>query len=79
VVGETVGAPLPNGNVWREIAWWALAHGEGEHDWAVMAKDQARASGLEHFGFRTHSLRTGKNTGKSAHGVSRASVRCVIS
>ena len=22
------------------------AHGEAEHDWAVMAKDQARASGL---------------------------------
>jgi hypothetical protein len=24
----------------------AVAHGEGEHDWAVMAHDQARASGL---------------------------------
>jgi hypothetical protein len=25
----------------------ALARGEGEHDWAVMAKHQARASGLD--------------------------------
>src|SRR5262245_35233718 len=45
--GETVGVPLPSGNVWRDRLVGALAHGEGEHDWAVMAKDQARASGLE--------------------------------
>jgi 3-hydroxyisobutyrate dehydrogenase-like beta-hydroxyacid dehydrogenase len=44
--GEAVGVPLPSGNVWRDRLVGALAHGEGEHDWAVMAKDQARASGL---------------------------------
>jgi len=45
--GGAVGVPLPSGNVWRDRLVGALAHGEGEHDWAVMAKDQARASGLE--------------------------------
>jgi hypothetical protein len=25
----------------------AIAHGEGDKDWAVMARDQGRASGLE--------------------------------
>jgi 3-hydroxyisobutyrate dehydrogenase-like beta-hydroxyacid dehydrogenase len=45
--GEAVGVPLPSGNVWRDRLVGALAYGEGEHDWAVMAKDQARASGLE--------------------------------
>jgi len=44
--GEAVGVPLPSGNVWRDRLIGAVAHGEGEHDWAVMAKDQARASGL---------------------------------
>ena len=46
VAGEAVGVPLPSGNVWRDRLVGAVAHGEGEHDWAVMAKDQARASGL---------------------------------
>jgi 3-hydroxyisobutyrate dehydrogenase-like beta-hydroxyacid dehydrogenase len=45
--GEAKGVPLPSGNVWRYRLVGAVAHGEGEHDWAVMAKDQARASGLE--------------------------------
>jgi 3-hydroxyisobutyrate dehydrogenase-like beta-hydroxyacid dehydrogenase len=44
--GEAVGVPLPSGNVWRDRLVGAVAHDEGEHDWAVMAKDQARASGL---------------------------------
>jgi 3-hydroxyisobutyrate dehydrogenase-like beta-hydroxyacid dehydrogenase len=44
--GGAVGVPLPSGNVWRDRLVGALAHGEGEHDWAVMALDQARASGL---------------------------------
>jgi 3-hydroxyisobutyrate dehydrogenase-like beta-hydroxyacid dehydrogenase len=43
---EAVGVPLPSGNVWRDRLVGAAAHGEAEHDWAVMAKDQARASGL---------------------------------
>jgi 3-hydroxyisobutyrate dehydrogenase-like beta-hydroxyacid dehydrogenase len=45
--GGAVGVPLPSGNVWRDRLVGALAHGEGENDWAVMAKDQARASGLD--------------------------------
>ena len=45
--GEAVGVPLPSGNVWRDRLVGAVAHGEGEYDWAVMAKDQARASGLD--------------------------------
>jgi 3-hydroxyisobutyrate dehydrogenase-like beta-hydroxyacid dehydrogenase len=45
--GGAVGVPLPSGNVWRDRVLGAIAHGEGECDWAVMAKDQARASGLE--------------------------------
>jgi 3-hydroxyisobutyrate dehydrogenase-like beta-hydroxyacid dehydrogenase len=44
--GGAVGVPLPSGNVWRDRLVGAIAHGEGEHDWAVMALDQARASGL---------------------------------
>ncbi len=44
--GGAVGVPLPSGNVWRDRLVGAMAHGEAEHDWAVMAKDQARASGL---------------------------------
>jgi 3-hydroxyisobutyrate dehydrogenase-like beta-hydroxyacid dehydrogenase len=44
--GGAVGVPLPSGNVWRDRLVGAVAHGEAEHDWAVMAKDQARASGL---------------------------------
>src|SRR5262245_1976963 len=43
---EAVGVPLPSGNVWRDRLVGAAAHGESEHDWAVMARDQARASGL---------------------------------
>ena len=34
---EAVGVPLPSGNVWRDRLVGAVAHGEGEHDWAVMA------------------------------------------
>ena len=44
--GEAVGVPLPSGNVWRDRLVGAVAHDEGECDWAVMARDQARASGL---------------------------------
>ena len=44
--GEAAGVPLPSGNVWRDRLVGAVAHGEGDHDWAVMAHDQARASGL---------------------------------
>jgi 3-hydroxyisobutyrate dehydrogenase-like beta-hydroxyacid dehydrogenase len=43
---QSVGVPLPSGNVYRDRLIGALAHGEAERDWAVMARDQARASGL---------------------------------
>lgn len=45
--GEAAGVPLPSCNVYRDRLLGAVAHGEGELDWAVMARDQARASGLE--------------------------------
>lgn len=44
--GEAAGVPLPSGNVWRDRLVGAIAHGDGDKDWAVMALEQARASGL---------------------------------
>ncbi len=44
--GEAEGVPLPSGNVWRDRLVGAVAHGDGGCDWAVMAREQARASGL---------------------------------
>jgi 3-hydroxyisobutyrate dehydrogenase-like beta-hydroxyacid dehydrogenase len=46
LAGELVGVPLPSGNVWRDRLVGAVAHGDGDKDWAVMALEQARASGL---------------------------------
>jgi 3-hydroxyisobutyrate dehydrogenase-like beta-hydroxyacid dehydrogenase len=45
--GQAAGVPLPSGNAWRDRLIGAETHGEGELDWAVVARDQARASGLE--------------------------------
>ncbi len=44
--GAAVGVPLPSVNVWRDRLIGAVAHGDGMRDWAVMALEQARASGL---------------------------------
>lgn len=44
---EAAGVPLPSVEVWRDRLVSAIDHGEGEKDWAVVARDQARASGLE--------------------------------
>jgi 3-hydroxyisobutyrate dehydrogenase-like beta-hydroxyacid dehydrogenase len=44
--GETTGVPLPSGQVWHDRLAAAVKRGEGEKDWAVMALEQARASGL---------------------------------
>lgn len=44
---EAVQVPLPSVNVWRDRLLGAIAHGDGERDWAVVAREQARASGLE--------------------------------
>ena len=45
--GEAANVPLPSCNVYRDRLLGAIAHGEGELDWAVIARDQARASGQE--------------------------------
>ena len=45
--GEAVDVPLPSANVWRDRLLSARAHGDGDLDWAVMAREQARASGIE--------------------------------
>jgi hypothetical protein len=34
-------------NVYRDRLLGAMAHGEADKDWAVIARDQARNSGLE--------------------------------
>ena len=39
--------PLPSANAWRDRLLGAIAHGDGGKDWAVVAREQARASGLE--------------------------------
>jgi hypothetical protein len=44
--GDIAAVPLPSGNVWRDRLVGAVAHGDGDKDWAVMALEQARASGL---------------------------------
>jgi hypothetical protein len=44
--GFLASVPLPSGNVWRDRLIGAVAHGDGDKDWAVMALEQARASGL---------------------------------
>lgn len=45
--GLAESVPLPSCNVYRDRLLGAVAHGETDLDWAVMARDQARASGLE--------------------------------
>jgi 3-hydroxyisobutyrate dehydrogenase-like beta-hydroxyacid dehydrogenase len=42
-----VNVPLPSLNEYRDRLLGAIAHGEGDQDWAVIARDQARAAGLE--------------------------------
>jgi 3-hydroxyisobutyrate dehydrogenase-like beta-hydroxyacid dehydrogenase len=39
--------PLPSANIWRDYLISAIERGEGDLDWAVMAREQARASGLD--------------------------------
>jgi 3-hydroxyisobutyrate dehydrogenase-like beta-hydroxyacid dehydrogenase len=45
--GHLAAVPLPSGNVWRDRLIGAVAHNDGDKDWAVMALEQARASGLK--------------------------------
>ena len=39
--------PMPTANNVRDRLLGAIAHGDGEKDWAVMAREQNRASGIE--------------------------------
>lgn len=39
--------PLPSASIWRDRLLAAIAQGDGERDWSVMAAEQARASGLK--------------------------------
>ena len=45
--GQAANVPLPSLNVFRDTLIEALAHGEGDLDWAVMGRVRARAGGLE--------------------------------
>jgi 3-hydroxyisobutyrate dehydrogenase-like beta-hydroxyacid dehydrogenase len=44
--GVLASVPLPRGTGCRDRLVGAVAHGDGDKDWAVMALEQARASGL---------------------------------
>ena len=44
---ESADMPLPSAYIWRNYLAKAIERGEGHLDWAVMAREQARASGLE--------------------------------
>lgn len=45
--GEAAQVPLPSGSQLRDRLLGVLAHGDGERDWAVLAREQARAAGLD--------------------------------
>ena len=45
--GGAARVPLPSANAVRDRLLGAIAHGDGEKDWAVMALEQARSSGLD--------------------------------
>jgi len=42
-----VNLPLPSANAWRDRLLGAVAHGDGDKDWAVVARVQAQAGGLD--------------------------------
>jgi 3-hydroxyisobutyrate dehydrogenase-like beta-hydroxyacid dehydrogenase len=42
--------PLPSANVLRDRLLSAIAHGDSDRDWAVLAREQARMSGLDERG-----------------------------
>lgn len=45
--GEAQQVPLPSASLLRDRLLGALSHGEAERDWAVLAREQARAAGLD--------------------------------
>jgi 3-hydroxyisobutyrate dehydrogenase-like beta-hydroxyacid dehydrogenase len=44
--GESAAVPLPSGNVVRDRLLSAIAHGDSDRDWSIMALEQAKASGI---------------------------------
>jgi 3-hydroxyisobutyrate dehydrogenase-like beta-hydroxyacid dehydrogenase len=44
---EAARVPLPSGNAFRDRLLSAIAHDNGSKDWAVVCREQARASGIE--------------------------------
>jgi 3-hydroxyisobutyrate dehydrogenase-like beta-hydroxyacid dehydrogenase len=44
---ELAGVPLPSGSVVRDRLIGAIAHGDSDKDWSVLAREQARACGLD--------------------------------
>jgi 3-hydroxyisobutyrate dehydrogenase-like beta-hydroxyacid dehydrogenase len=44
--GELAGVPLPSGSIVRDRLIGAVAHGDGQKDWSVLAREQERACGL---------------------------------
>ena len=44
---DQVRVPMPSANNVRDRLLGAIAHGDGDKDWAVMAREQNRASGIE--------------------------------
>ena len=44
---DAANMPLPSTSIWRDHLLRAIERGEGALDWAVMAREQARASGLD--------------------------------
>lgn len=45
--GDAASVPLPSCNVYRDRLLSAVAHGDGDKDWSIMASEQAKQSGLE--------------------------------
>ena len=39
--------PLPSASLLRDRLLAAIAHGDADRDWAVLAREQARTAGLE--------------------------------
>ncbi len=44
---EVAEVPLPGASIMRDRLLSAIAHGDGDCDWSVVAREQARASGLD--------------------------------
>ena len=45
--GDAQEVPMPSASLLRDRLLGAMAHGEAERDWAVLAREQARAAGLD--------------------------------